>query len=248
MVSVIMPTYHGRFKQLNRTLGSFFKQDIPKENYELILIDDGFENDGMGVNEIKHLFRLWKNKLPLKYIFSGHRNKDKWIRRNPGFALNIGVKQAQYDNIILTCSEIYLHNEFVLSNFDKAITKSKNELIYCNGKNDLTDTYNFNDLHTAVDNLNTKLPFFLGLKKKDYINIGGYDEDFTGIGFDDTDFIERLNDCGFNHKLVSGNIIHLYHDREFYSHTEGYAYNKKLYELRKGIIKRNINREWGKIE
>jgi GT2 family glycosyltransferase len=97
--------------------------------------------------------------------------------------------------------------------------------------------------------LRTELPFLMAVRRDHFIDIGGYDEDFTGQSYDDDDLVDRLQLHGCHYVKVAARCVHLYHPR--YCHdkrTHGrLAHNKKLYEERKGTIVRNLDREWGRI-
>jgi GT2 family glycosyltransferase len=93
------------------------------------------------------------------------------------------------------------------------------------------------------------LPFYMGVRMEVINEIGGYDEDFTGIAFDDDDFVNRLQMYGCQYKYVSGQIIHLYHERNVMENSETFwqkwNYNKNIFDARKNIIKRNEGKLWG---
>jgi len=107
-----------------------------------------------------------------------------------------------------------------------------------------------------LNNLRINLPFFMGVTKKDYVDIGGYDEDFTGLGYDDDDIVNRLQLNGCKYINCPAETIHLWHERKWSGplntlpeNLKQLIYlNKNLYESRKAIIKRNINKEWGLLK
>jgi hypothetical protein len=80
--------------------------------------------------------------------------------------------------------------------------------------------------------------------------MNGFDEDFLGTCFDDNDFIERLQLNGAVSTKVAGRVVHLFHQRPVHSrgpNRVGWLANKNLYESRKGILVRNLDKEWGKF-
>jgi hypothetical protein len=105
-------------------------------------------------------------------------------------------------------------------------------------------------LYTAMPDLNTRLPFLMAVQKCVYLDIGGYDEDFTGRCYDDNDFSDRLEAFGCEFVKTDGRCVHLHHDKDTSApgYSEGMALNKKLYTERKGVIVRNTGREWGVLK
>jgi GT2 family glycosyltransferase len=97
--------------------------------------------------------------------------------------------------------------------------------------------------------LNTLLPFFMAISRDQFMAIGGYDEDFSGIFYDDDDLVERLISNGCYYFQTDALVIHLFHPRYPASVLESQEglYNKNLYLSRKGIIVRNQGREWGRL-
>ena len=86
------------------------------------------------------------------------------------------------------------------------------------------------------------------IKKRDFFDIGGYDEDMTGVAYDDNDIVERLKKFGCRYQKVDSRIIHVFHERLPYldqTIKRKVAYNRKIYMQRKKIVRRNLNRNWG---
>lgn len=86
-VSVVIPTYN-RKEKLTKTLDSLSKQDFPKEKFEVVIVDDGSEQDVHSVVE------SFKRILDIKYI--------KQKKEGPGIARNRGVEIAQGSIICFT--------------------------------------------------------------------------------------------------------------------------------------------------
>lgn len=246
-VSIIIPSYK-RTHLLKWNLLSLSKQNILFE-FETIVLNDGIRD------ETEALCLQYKDKLNIKYFFTGQRNTNKLVWRVPGFAINIGVKKSDGDIIILCCAEMFHINNTVelitdFSRGEKSLTipKAKDD----NGKFlKHVEIYNGNinveEYNKQPQLENVKFPFFIAMKRKEFIDIGGYDEDFTGTDYDDQDFIERLLDSGCEHTETEAVVIHLWHPRLAMTQERipRFEYNKKLYEDRKGIIVRNKNKDWG---
>ena len=250
-VSIIIPSYK-RYELLKWNLFSLASQNIPFD-FETIVLNDGV------LDETEQLCFRYKEKLNLKYIFTGQRNVDgKLVWRIPGFAINIGVKKSEGDIIIICCAEMFHVNDVVKlitdvynspdSNKVIAIPKAKDDngrflkhLEFSNGE------FNINEYHNQPPLLNVKFPFLLAMKKKEFIDVAGYDEDFTGMDYDDNDIVDRLVGNGCSYVETEALTIHLWHQRRSCAPETmvKVAHNEKLYIQRKGVIVRNVGKDWG---
>lgn len=254
LFSIIIPTFC-RPNLLKWCLCSLAKQ-LNIQQCEIFVLNDGIQDDTEKICE------SFSDKLCIKYVFTGSRNTEydlKW--RVPGFALNIGIKLAASENIIICSSDMFLiEPEFILKYYH-TLCKNKMYLVHSLGAGDDTKEYTqlveqmdgdifaveavYDKIHSNCK-LNTKLPFFLGVKKEHLMAIGGYDEDFVGVAYDDNDLIDRLLAYGCEHFLCSGcNLVHLYHKRKQYLNKQKCLLNLRLFKSRASKIKRNEGREWG---
>lgn len=243
-ISILITTFN-RTNLLKYNLESLSKQNLDNFEYEIIILDEGKQTE-----EIDNLLLNYNN---IKYINTGITKKDnEW--RCPSFAINIGLKQAKGDYIILMCAEIYSIDNTIeelirpLLNGDKYLTIPINA--YDDDKTTLNSLDKKENIKINQDKkLNTYIPFIMGMKKEEIIKIGGYDEDFTGIGYDDNDIIERLKLNGNVHLQVNCSAIHLWHERFSYDDNspvkKRIEYNREIFEKRKGTVTRNESKEWG---
>jgi len=255
VVSIIIPSFK-RVELLKWGLYSLSKQESPYP-FEVIVLNDGLEQDNT-----EQLCKQYSKKMNIRYIYTGERNKKKEMWRCPGFAFNIGVKQAKADYIILTCPEIYHFDKLSIKKMVDELKKSKQLLVRTFGRDDQSGEF----LSTLIEKegkieykisvkritkeLNTKMPFFLGLHKQSFIDIGGYDEDLIGWAYDDTDLIGRLERYNCKFIQTDSMIIHLYHPRHrigIQNNLKMYKYNQKIYESKDkdGVIFSNEDKEWG---
>lgn len=246
-VSIIIPSFK-RAHLLQWNLLSLSKQTIPFD-FETIVLNDGLPD------ETEQLCAAFKDHLNLKYIFTGKRNNpNKIIWRVPGFVLNIGVKQAKGDIIVICCAEMFHINntiELLAKAVDDkviAIPKAKDDngaflRVLTNNKG----RFNLAEYELQPPLENVKFPFLIAMKWDEFVSIGGYDEDFTGTDYDDTDFVGRLVKNGCVYKETEAQTIHLWHPRLSMTaeRVPRFQHNKKLYEDRQGIVLRNVGREWG---
>lgn len=233
-------------------LWSLAKQNLP-QGLEVIVVNDGLPD------ETEAVCKFYDNRLYIKYLFTGQRNlnlegKTRW--RIPGFGINYAVKKAQGEIIILSCAEMFHHND-TIGHLVKAVEDHPKHLgIPSLAKDDREGNF-LKHLEThrgsydlsilsGCRNLDPSLPFLLAMNRQEFIDIGGYDEDFWGMGFDDDDLMERLRLKGCKYVSTAAQTIHLYHPRYYREGNSGWNYNRNLYLSRRGVIVRNQNREWGK--
>ena len=247
---------------LNLGLSSIAKQNV-NYDFEIIVINDGIKD------ETENICKKYSNKLNIKYYFSGHRNEDQIVTRNPSIPQNIGIKKSNGDIIVLTCPEIYHLNENGLNNiisplFDNDQYLTIPKIMYFDDTNEYTNNLlnNYEDgmweFTQAGDHV--EMPFLMGMWKKHAIHIGGYDEDFIGYASDDNDFVDRLKLNGCVHYRVDADIVHLYHGTRCTGASEwdnpDWVYNHELFIKKRnpktiyekpGIIIRNRFKKWGEL-
>jgi glycosyltransferase involved in cell wall biosynthesis len=250
-LSIIIPTYK-REHLLDWNLKSISKQKINCE-YEIIVLNDGILDETENVCK-KH------RELNIKYFFTGQRNLNgNMVWRVPGFAINIGVKKSQGEIILLSCAEMFGVNDSINEimkiyesdcNKKMGIPFAKDDNgVFLKKITDSNGVFDIADFNSQPPLINVKFPFFLSMQKKEFVDIGGYDEDFTGTDFDDTDLVGRLVKNGNNYVQSGAKVIHLWHERlpSTPERMEKLKYNQRLYQSRINIIKRNENKKWGLI-
>lgn len=136
----------------------------------------------------------------------------EWTRGfNPSKALNMGVRAAKYDQIIITSPEVKPKTD---------ILGQLSELI---GQNVICRVWDENERHELTASLvhrgyrdDSPAMYFLAMfNKSDIEVINGWDEDFMkGYAYEDNDFGERWNRAGLPF-IVRDDIqgVHQYHPR-----------------------------------
>jgi len=260
-VSLLLPSYKKSI-MLDLTLWSMTQQKI---NYdlEIIVINDGIKDN------TENICNKYKDKLNIKYIFTGQRNKNNIVVRNPCFATNIAVKESKGDIIILSAPDVLHLNNAIDLIVEPLLTNKKLMTIPDFLYMDTTG----NTLNYLLENKNLSLPnnlleeikkhpeskravemtYFVGMFKEEYIKIGGMDEDFTGFAGQDNDLMNRLQLNNLIYHRTKAEVLHLYHKRiscgsVLHYEIPEWVKNWELYQSRKGIIIRNKDREWGVIK
>lgn len=254
-LSVLITSFQ-RANLLKWNLSSLKRQDL--NDFEIIVLNDGIVDGTETICQAVSAMGL----ANVKYVFTGQRNHDgiKW--RVPGYALNIGAKLATGNALLISCAETFLVENDILRLMAEAIEENPKQLVITEGKDDGTSFLrSLPQTEKSVSQLelqykaiyhklNTKLPFCMGVSRSEYINIGGYDEDFIGMAWDDNDFVDRMiaNGCVYNE--LPRHCVHLWHSRGVSSeqaHRKEWSLNHAIYQERQGIVIRNQNREWGKL-
>lgn len=265
--SIIISTYN-RSELLRFGLLSLERQDFDKTKVEIIVVNDWLPDD------TEKICKEFINRgLDIKYIFTGQRNLQDIISRTPGYSINVGVKAALGKFIFISCSEIY-HLDNTVSSMLSVLQENTDKKIIttCFGKNDSGNILNSlknnliidqgifdkeKGMDGSKDSTNgMELPYFIGMNKQYFVDIGGYDEDLIGLTADDNDLSDRLKKYGCIYKYTRDRIIHLYHDRLLKNGTDLYIrdkniqsrvdYNRILYKQKQNIIIRNTE-GWGNI-
>jgi glycosyltransferase involved in cell wall biosynthesis len=262
--SILIPCYL-RPTYLHHQLTSIARQNLDGLDYEIIVLNDGVEDETQAVA------KQWADKgLNVKYLFTGQRNAGGMKHRVPGFCLNVGVQLSSSDIIILTCVEIYHLNDSIRL----IIETSKNNPNSMVGPDHVYDddgtlwnclnSQNQIDIQDCIKQMiakdairretgdpfisNPYMSFFLAIHRKHLIEIGGYDEDFTGRGAEDHDLVNRLANKGCKYIFVNSQVAHLWHPSptldELFSSLE-YLHNLRLFRSRAKMIVRNKERLWG---
>lgn len=233
MNATLLLTTYNRNELLHYTLESIKSQAT---DVEVVVINDYLPDASVTLAK----------KYGARYMFTGQRNMDSIVWRCPGFAINYAVKRTQSDIIIISCAEVYQMG----SCLEQLLAVGGQHLAIPTGIDDtgnhLQALQNHCPLPLEGPPLNTRLPFLMAVPRETFVEIGGYDEDFTGQGYDDNDLVERLQAAGCRYVETEARCIHLYHSRNLATRGTGrLAYNRKLFESRRGTIRRNTDKEWG---
>ena len=177
--------------------------------------------------------------------------------------MNIGFKAASHDIIVLSCPEMFHLNRAIdylgyglLENPKSMVIP---EFIYFDKSQETTNSLLQNrdagiNTSTLVGGsygaCHVEMPFLMAFYKQYVMDIGGYDEDFIGYAGEDCDLIERLKLVGLTHKRTKAEAIHLWHegstDGACHFENPDWVINWNLLQGRKGVVNRNVGREWGK--
>jgi glycosyltransferase involved in cell wall biosynthesis len=196
--SVIIPAYNAE-NTLYSCLESLADQSLPKEDYEVIVVDDGSTD---GTSKIAQDFNV-------KYIFQ--------TNQGPAAARNKGARSAEGDIILFTDSDcVPAHNwihEMVSPYNDNEVIGVKGayktrqaELAARFAQAEFEDRFDLLTKSPSIDMIDT---YSAAFKKEVFFKMGGFDENFPVANNEDTDLSYRMAIAG--HKLVFNPRAFVYH-------------------------------------
>jgi glycosyltransferase involved in cell wall biosynthesis len=226
-VSVIIPTFN-RKVSLIRTLDSLFNQTFPKENFEIIIVDDGSTD---GTEKLIHKIKIYHQNL--SYL----RQKNK----GAASARNLGILNAEGQFIGFTDDDCTLNPNWIalaVESLEKnefsgvqGITLPEKEIGLINR------IFAFADMPIYTGNeVNFYPTCNIFYKKKELVEVSGFDEEL-GSFYEDTDLAFRI--------IRQGYIIHfnknmiVYHEAR-YLNLLIYIFNRlKRVESAPLLVKKN---------
>ena len=230
-ISVIIP-YYNREDLLLNILKSFQLQTINKDEYEIVIIDDGSNEN------IDHKIKALQPNINISYNYFQRNSKSC-----AALARNRGIEKSKGEILIfLDCDQI-VYPDFLeehLYPFDKfgnnnnilqfGLRKYMNKTIsYDPGQQIITNKTDFGDdsRHYVFQIFSHNMSILkskwhlvfsnnISTSKKVIDKFGGFDDNFRGWGLEDTEFGYRLYKNGV--KIIYNpniEVIHQYHEYSF---------------------------------
>ena len=225
--------YHNRKNLLLNTLRSI----KPDGDMEIIIVDDA-SDDNQRIEDILNIF-----EYDIKIIRVEAKNK-WWI--NPCIPYNMGFNEVRGDIVLIQNPECY-HNGNIL----KYVSENVKNNIYLNFAcyslsaemtEHIDEAFKLVNMNVLRDrgcawyNHSVHKPHMLhfcsAIMKEDLDKIGGFDEEYSmGLGFDDNDFLLRIQRSGMETKIIDKPFVyHQYHKpTDYMSRWNLYEKNKELY-------------------
>ena len=172
IISVIIPTYN-QSEFLGRCLRSILDQIIPKEEYEIIVIDDG-SND-----KTSKVLKIYEKEISIV------ENKEN---KGLPYSINKGIKRSKGRFVVRLDSDDYVNTNFLYILKIFLIENSKIDAVSC-------DYFIVNDKEEIISRKDSsKNPIGCGImfRLEHLINLGLYDENF--LVHEDKDLRLRFNE------------------------------------------------------
>lgn len=213
LLSVVIPTYN-RESILAKCIEALFKQTLPPDRYEIIVVNDG-STDGTN-----HTVKMISSQTPveIRYLEQDHRG--------PAAARNLAIKNSSGQIILIIGDDIIAtpnlleehmnwHLEFPEENIAVLGYVTWSEEMKKTPFLEWLERSRFQFGYHLIQNDTASFWFFytcnISIKKEFLINHGLFDEDFPYAAYEDTDLGYRLMQEGLQIKYNRNAVGHHYH-------------------------------------
>ena len=234
-VSVVIPSFENQ-QYLVKVLDNLYRQTLPKDLYEVVVVDDG--GNDRTVNVIKESYKQHYQGLNLRCVYFP-RNKHRTMgdgQYRAGIARNLGVKNSCGEILCFLDSDIIVPTDY-LEKVEEALkvadgvqarrinlkqSASEGRVLYENihsGHTTRDEAYweNFNrtdDWQSLNQSWKYLCTHSFSIRKELFLQLGAFKKNYIFYGFEDTDFGYRLVKTGGKLKLLDIRVYHLYHRDE----------------------------------
>ena len=191
-ISVVIPTHNNR-QVLERALSALIAQEYPHERYEIVVLDDGSEDD------TESMVRTLDS--PVRIHYRWQPNRGRAAARNAGSRLATAPVLLYLDSDIIAQPDLLSHHYAYHAAASGPIGVQGRTLVHPASKitpfmktkellPDLTVRHrsNLSPYHVITRNLS--------VRAEDLWAVGGFDESFPGYGWEDIDLGLRLHARG----------------------------------------------------
>lgn len=220
--SVVIPAYNAE-KLLPECLKSLVDQTIPRQEYEIVVVDDG-STDGTA---------------RVAASFPGVRVVSQ-KNQGPAAARNLGAKEARAEIVLFTDSDCVPQRDWVermLEPFDadpklagdkgRYLTRQK-ELAARFVQAEYQDKYRLLEKHREIDFIDT---YSAGFRRETFLRYGGYDTNFPVACAEDVELSFRMSNGGERMVYVPGAVVYHHHPdrwRAYFLKKYKFAYWRML--------------------
>lgn len=243
-ISIVMTSFK-RAHLLENTLDSIAAQH--RKPNQIIIVEDGHDQATEDV-----CAKFYRLGLPVE--FYERRNRPNLGYSNPAIPKNIAIKKATGDILIVQCAEVMYTSPNDIVNLVRPLEE-------CRGVSTFA-TVSARDAEGGFQEWYAGpkrsqgwfLDFCQAVRRDAVLDIGGFDEDYKGYGFDDDDFAYRLQASGVQYRwALDVECYHQWHpiaEKDVALSEWGRTlYNKMVFEIesKKRSPVCNIGRDWGNI-
>jgi len=192
--------FFGRYELVHKRLQEFW-QYIPRENLEIIVINDASPGD----RDYEGNIAWWQKQVDNPHTIRYHANKE-----NLGFgeSMNLGAKHANGDLLVFFSNDVIISGDFVtqivtLMDKDNRILLGGQIIDYPAGWNEFVIDNAYNIYITYCNG------WLLSCTKSAWEESGGFDPIYGKFDYEDVDISTRFSEMGYN--LCSLDSLYLHH-------------------------------------
>ncbi|MGE0132671.1 MAG: glycosyltransferase family 2 protein [Blastocatellales bacterium] len=181
-ISVVIPT-RNRSEDLKTCIRALAAQDFPREKYEVIVCDDGSEED---ISTVADEFR--RSGFGLCYL--------RQEQRGPAAARNLGIRNARGAIVAMTDSDT-LPDRSWLRRLHQALINNP-DAVAVEGRVHAANEGEFDPLGEGPTNKSggVYLTCNCAYRREALIEVGGFDETFPYAAYEDTELAARAQQIG----------------------------------------------------
>tara|TARA_B100001123_G_C15321328_1_gene1028006 strand:+ start:2412 stop:3488 length:1077 start_codon:yes stop_codon:yes gene_type:complete len=207
LLSTIICIYNGK-KTLDAAINSLLDQNYPKDEYEIILLDDGSSDGSIDICK-KYINFNKKNKLKITYVYQD--NSGLSGARNTGIAVSKGELIAFMDQDAVADKNWLLNIKKAFSDEKTGGIGGRLNLLNDHSKvSKFINIVRFHQMFGPSEYMNDVIGTNMAYNRSVFYKIGGFYEMMKYRG-DETNFIIRLKQS-YNISYASNAIV--YHPRE----------------------------------
>lgn len=202
LVSIVVPSYNRR-EQVERLLASVFDSEYPRSKLEVIVVDDGSDEEYAGVESDYEAVRLIQNE------------QERYLAE----ARNVGAREATGEYLFFVDDDNVLGNDTIsllVEHLEQHPTVGvagpvmyyfdQPDTVWCAGieRNYWTSITTFLDRGKSKDELSDEprrsedFPNAFMVRRELFERCGGFDSDRFPIHYDEADFCQRVREEGFD--------------------------------------------------
>lgn len=268
IISVIIPTYNNaRF--LVNVLTHLSEQKTPVSNYEVIIVDDGSNDDSSEI--VRRYVQSHQISIKIKYFYWSKENLERGPQKffRPGQARNLGARFANGEYFVFLDSDMLVPKSFIE---DCVQALQQNDLIqfqrfhvnqklsqtnprwenivlendcYIEEKFYWTKLFECDDWNKLPHKWKYVCTYALGLRRKDFFSLGRLKRHFISYGFEDTDLGFRMHLLEKKFSLVKVPLLHLTNYSQMQYQNSSFKRHELLSETAKIFFLDHLNLEIG---
>lgn len=191
-----------------------------------------------------------KNKFNLNLVscieYELAKSSKMGMHFSKSFAFNTGVNKSKFEKIILHDADMLVRSDYsrmiddLLDKYDSVHIGKTVCYMEKESTNKIVNSQSIDRNNVSSDRIvNYYEGGSLAIRRKSYIDIGGFCEKFIGYGCEDCEFYHRMVNGTNSYVIRSIDLFHLWHDR-INGWTDKHEVNKNIHERLKRMNQKSL--------